>query len=479
MSTPDFVEPVAGYRVWGLDGGQRLRAWTAGTTWEPGVNRAGCHVGLMGGGPSRRHPAPNERCSCGLYALNDPRDARIGGGMTRAGGLLVKGAIAAWGDLMVHPSGFRAELACVLALVLRGRAGEEERARVQAAAEAYGVPVVDDRRLEAAALAHAAPIAWEQVPVRRPAQEPGMPPAEVRRGRGGLVEHHLWVREEGSQLVVGVGHGLAGELGRGELLAPRVGQRLQPGTELAALLAPSGPLILTAPVSGLIVEVNDGLPALAEDPAREDDAWLVRLTAAHWPREAAGLSWGRSGELAYATHLACAADPFEELRPRFRRAAQGIRSFADVRAHLQALDGRPRFEDAGAFHAEVVDPLRLRLATDPTLRAHLGRAATTLALRLHDPCTEVRLQLRPPAATIPPRAAHATGRPDVTVDASADLAADYLLGCADLVSALRRGDAVLHGRRDRAHLALSALAELVGSSRTAAHRRPRPPLPAR
>jgi len=64
----------------------------------------------------------------------------------------------------------------------------------------------------------------------------------------------------------------------------------------------------------------------------------------------------------------------------------------------------------------------------------------------------------------------------VVIELDADLAADYLLGRADLVGAIRRREASLRGERAHALVLLSVLAELVRPSQANAHRRPLQPL---
>ena len=71
-----------------------------------------------------RHAPPVADCMCGLYALTDPADRRLDFRADQA-----VGAIAAWGDLEVHRTGFRAEHACVTALALPDGAGSSSARR--------------------------------------------------------------------------------------------------------------------------------------------------------------------------------------------------------------------------------------------------------------------------------------------------------------------------------------------------------------
>ncbi len=467
MSAPDFIEPVIGYRAWRIDRQARLLAWTADTAWSPGVNRARCHAGRLGMGRRRRHSAPGQDCMCGLYALNDCDDARLASADAR-------GAIAAWGDVQVHRTGFRAERACVVALAADDAAGPVARWRLEAVARAYGVPVVAGSELEAAARLHGSPLSFDGLPAARASSPESDPLAGRREGLGRMVEHHVWVREEGEELVVGLGRALASALHDGELLGPRVRQRCKTGAEMAAVLSASGPLILPAPVSGQIVAVNEDLDERG-DGAPEGDSWLLRLAPSGWPEEARDLSWGRRGDRLYGALLASSSsgfDVFEELRPELRRAARTVKSFADVREALAAARSRPRFADAHAFDAKILGVLGPRLRQDSFLRGHLARSNATIALRLRNLGADVWFDLRPPSASVEIRTR--TGDPDVLIELDADLAADYLLGRADLAGALRRKEASLQGEREQALVLLSVLAELVRPSQAHGHRRPHP-----
>src|SRR3954471_11019442 len=144
---PDFVEAVVGYRAWHIEPDGLLRPWTfTALPWQPGANCAVCAREV-------RHEPPVADCMCGLYALTDPADRRLDFRADQA-----VGAIAAWGDLEVHRTGFRAEQACVTALALPDRAGFEQRAALARAAERYGVPLVAADRLRDEALPPGPPL---------------------------------------------------------------------------------------------------------------------------------------------------------------------------------------------------------------------------------------------------------------------------------------------------------------------------------
>jgi hypothetical protein len=145
-SVPLFGECLVGYRRWCV--GPDATLWPAGTipeagdvhrAWEPGPNVAWC--------PLHGHAAPDLACTCGLHAYAAPPEQVHG---------FVLGAIAAWGAVCLHPSGFRAEHAQVTALV-EGLGSID----ADAIAARYGVPVVPLELLEAEAQRHGAPVAFE------------------------------------------------------------------------------------------------------------------------------------------------------------------------------------------------------------------------------------------------------------------------------------------------------------------------------
>lgn len=119
-----FSECVVGYRKWIVDSLGQLRAITmTKQVWVPGVNEARCrpHDSAYFGASSgffegeEAHAAPHEDCHCGLYGWNDVA-SNTPTIVNDAGQIVVYGAIAAWGDLRVHATGFRASNACPTAL---------------------------------------------------------------------------------------------------------------------------------------------------------------------------------------------------------------------------------------------------------------------------------------------------------------------------------------------------------------------------
>jgi glycine cleavage system H lipoate-binding protein len=471
---PDLAQALAGYRGWRLDDDLVLRGHTLPEPWAPGVNEARCRFHQFGGGRRRRHLAPHPRCMCGLYALCDRADSRLLG--TDA-----IGSVAAWGDVQVHRTGFRAQFACVTALcALPELAGPKARARLEGAAKRYGVRLVtslDD--LEAEALRFGAPVDFELIePAVEPAPAARRAPG-ARPGLGREIEQHTWARETAAGTIeIGLGRGLPARLAPAdELVAPRPGQTVEKGAELGAAVARGGALVLTAPVSGTVTEVNEALAAAPAQAGDEDAAWLVRVRPSAWPAEAQDLVWGRGGTLVYGAFLAQEAegvDVLADLRPELRRARPPVRTYADVLANLLAMRRAAPFADAHAFEAHAVEPVRRRLAADDALARHLARVGAVVELELSEPEALVVLDLRGERAAIRTGGAPAAEtEARVRVTLPAPLAADCLAGRDDLLSTVRRKEATLDGERATLTLAASALSELLAPSRAWGHRRPR------
>lgn len=145
--TAQLAAPAIGYRAFRWDGTGPLRSTGIDASWpitrEP--QRAKCLAAGMGA-----HDAPQEDCTCGIYAHSTPDSVPAG----------VGGVVMGYGNLIVHPDGWRAETAELVALVVRPGANrarlyaaeEPTREGVQMIAEQYGVRALD-RWEDAAALA--------------------------------------------------------------------------------------------------------------------------------------------------------------------------------------------------------------------------------------------------------------------------------------------------------------------------------------
>src|SRR3954451_15013960 len=449
---PDFVEAVVGYRAWHIEADGLLRPWTfTALPWQPGANRAVCARDV-------RHMPPVADCMCGLYALTDPADRRLDFRADQA-----VGAIAAWGDLEVHRTGFRAEQACVTALALPDRAGFEQRAALARAAERYGVPLVAADRLSDEALRHGAPLSddlWTPSPTwpasrrdrdraagaaARSPRVPSVDPAAFgTAARGIALDAHLWVATALGAVVVGLTRALAADLGgEPQLTLPTPGASLEAGDLVATVRVGAGTFGVWAPVGGAVLAVN---PRLAEDPgllARDPEGagWLLRLAPRDWPREAGAVTWGAAGDRHYAALLerdAGPGDAFADVRLERLRALPPVRNAADVLAHLRAERDAPRFADAEAVHVELGGRIRDALAGDPALRAHLGRLDMVVRFTVCDPDATVLLDLRGGQAQLAAR--EPEGGADLELSCAAEDAYRWFVGTLDAASALRCGD---------------------------------------
>jgi glycine cleavage system H protein len=442
---PDYVEAVVGYRAWHVGDDGLLRPWTfTALPWAPGINRAVC-------ARDARHVPPVADCMCGLYALSDVADRRLDFRADQA-----VGAVAAWGDLEVHRTGFRAEQACIVALALPDRAGVDQRDRLERAAARYGVPLVPAAGLSAEALRHGAPLpddlwapAWP-APRRAPAGPGRLPAVDPQEfggaARGIALDAHLWVETALGSIVVGLTRALADGLGKGvRLTLPEPGAALEAGDRAATVSAGGSAVGVWAPVGGSVLAVNPRLAAdpglLARDP--EGAGWLLRLAPRDWARDAPAVTWGAAADRHYAACLARGAargDAFADVRLERLHALPPVRSAADVLAFLRAERDAPRFADAGAVAGELAARLRAALAADPRLRAHLGRLGMVVRFALHDPDAGLVLDLRAGDARVDVDAGPDAPPADLELRCAADDAYRWFTGTLDAAGALRCGD---------------------------------------
>lgn len=441
-AAPDFFQAVVGYRAWHVDDDGWLRPWTfTARAWQPGVNVAVC-------ARDHRHVAPVATCMCGLYALTNPADRRLNFRADQA-----VGAVAAWGEMEVHRSGFRAQQACVVALALPDRLGDGARARLERAAERYGVPLVPAAMLSLEARRHGAPLPaglWGPSPFeaggvgRRPAT-PGLDGARDGGGpaRGIALDAHLWLETALGAVVVGATEALAARVGGdASVTLPVPGTRLEAGDRAATISAPDGTFAVWAPVGGTVLAVNE---RLSGDPgllarAPEGAGWLLRLAPRDWDADAGEVAWGAEASRVYAACLAREedgrGDAFADVRLERVLALPAVRSAADVAAALRAERRASRFSDAGDVGVELGGRLRDALAVDPGLRARLGRLGLVVRFAVSEPDAELVLDLRGGAAVVSGGAPGA----DLTLRCRAEEAYRWFTGALDASAALRCGE---------------------------------------
>ena len=148
MTAPDLVARVVAFRSWRLAGDQLVSPFIP-CRWDGRVMHATCYDAnrtLMRGvgwldGP---HASPHEACQCGIYAYHSPGPRSWFGEA-----YWCEGVVSAWGRLVVHADGFRAEHARVEALAVPEGLERFGAEHVHHAAAELGVPVVAHEDLEA------------------------------------------------------------------------------------------------------------------------------------------------------------------------------------------------------------------------------------------------------------------------------------------------------------------------------------------
>lgn len=467
---PDLIQAVLGFRTWAVDEDGWLLPFSLGAIagpWRPGANRAVCHYAKWRGEGEREvHDAPHPRCMCGLYALADPRDARL----PRRDPQQILGAVAAWGDLEVHRSGFRAEWAAVVALAPPIGLASAQRRRHERAAGRYEVELVPPALLQATGLRYAAPVPDGLLPGAEPPPRPAgggrarrRPSRSAHRpapaGRGVRVEDHVWV--DAATLRTGITKAFAAHLGAGpvDLALPVAGTLHRTSDALARLTAGAGePLVAWSPLTATVATVN---PALDDDPGLvlrdpEGDGWIATLVPHAWGRDAAGLEWGAGVAAAYREVLA-RPDPWADVRSTAVRA----RSAADVLAELRRRRAAPAFADADAVRAEVVEPLRAALAADAERARRLARLGARVTFALSDPTVAFAVDARRDPAVVAPAPGPGEGAGgELVLRMSAETAARLLAGRLDVARALRSGDVVSNAPRGRTLSDVSVLTSL-------------------
>jgi hypothetical protein len=158
VSAPDLAAPVVAFRSWRLAGALLVSPFIP-CRWEGRVMHATCYDANRGlqrgvGWLDAPHESPHADCQCGIYAYHTPGPRSWFGEA-----YWCEGVVSAWGRLVVHGDGFRAQHARVEALAVPDglpRFGPEQ---IHAAAAALGVPVVAQDELEdwAAALGGGVP----------------------------------------------------------------------------------------------------------------------------------------------------------------------------------------------------------------------------------------------------------------------------------------------------------------------------------
>lgn len=356
---PDLSEAVLGYRIWQLGIKGTLGAIVAGSIWKPGPNKAVCCPSFA---PSSRpvHRSPNPGCICGFNAYASlVRELRPYGGT-------VLGAIAAWGEVDVYQTGFRAEYAQVVALALpatRRHVPASHRERLALAAQRYSVALVPRERLEVEASQHASPIPPSLLPSarRQPTPKVALAPASKQRGpqsgrssaptgapriatwddargRAIWVRRHVAVRCRKDAVELGPAPGAAALLGPDpRVWSLAVGARVEAGDVVATIEAayPGRRIHVLSPIGGTVKALNASFAVGLLDGDRSVSAapWLVDLRPdASAPLEDSPLLWGRPGVELYRQGVIRQSDAsvFAELAAPLGYAPGALRSLAQT-----------------------------------------------------------------------------------------------------------------------------------------------------
>lgn len=440
-AAPDLTEPLVGYRAWRVGDDGSLVPWSAvaAGAWVPGVNTARCLVTRN----VSSHVAPMRRCSCGLYALANPRDRRL-----HADGQAV-GAIVAWGDIELHATGFRAEKATIVALGLPTRCSPAHRDRLRRASERYGVPLVAMSALPAAAGEYGRALRWEDVaaPARGHSASTTPPGLDDVGAVGVAPNHHVQLEVVPTGVRVTLTTALADEVPGRVFVVPEPGTEIRCDDVLAQAESDGGALSIPTPLSGRVVAVADG-----RDPRRR----MVELVPTRWLDEARAVSWAPDALRAYAAQIAHARtlrDPFLERRTTWLRAHSTVRSPGQVLEALRAAREAPRFASESEVYEQIADRLRVALE-DRSVVGRVIRMPIRILWRLHDPEAEVAVDL---TGGRPVVRCGASGEADLVVFLSAETADRYFAGRVDLVAALRRREIQCAGPVSNLLLAESVL----------------------
>jgi len=348
----DYAEPVLGFRLWALGDDGGLSGVAHDALWERGENVAECRAT-----PSHAS-VPHKNCRCGFNALHalPPQAWRYGPGY-------VAGAIAAWGDIEWHRTGFRAERACAIALCFDAGDRGATRSLVERAAARYGVAAVPRADL----LEHASRFARSLAPARLPIVRPSAPTAAVQRdprsvartgARGYWVGRHVVVEHSRPELSVGVTPELSRLMTRdSRLIAVAEGTELSRGDAVAVIHTDRGSYSVVAPHSGRVIGLNAEVltdPRLAAADLSEG-GWIARLGSRDLRGEDSPLIWGRRGREAHESFVArvgtaaafdeirlerhiacsrasCAEDALSLMRERLRRQAESAKARLEAAA---------------------------------------------------------------------------------------------------------------------------------------------------
>lgn len=394
-SAPDGFELLLGYRVFGVDTQGVLSSPLMNTKWERDVNRARCTLSS--------HDAPYPGCGCGFNAFHLPAagEGSLFNHYTLAG-------IAAWGEIDVYATGFRAEFARVVTVGFHSSTSAGRLEHMRRAAARYGVPLVPFSRLSAASSEFATPVGPELMPPGVPVPKPKRPPAPPpppppepatfvgesladAEGAAVWIGRHVATHTKDGRMRVGPTPALAALLAgaRTRSLRGEDGEVAE-GDALWVLDVGGVEVALPSPAAGRVLAINyEGLAdpeALLNGPRR--DGWIAEIELDPAPLDLSPLTWGRAGAEQYRQFVLATAEDALVLGDIERAGDAG--GLDDVRMRRSDFDARwrrwrshlpesPSF-DRGRRSVEAVGDLRRLLETiggiDPADLMGTGAADT-------------------------------------------------------------------------------------------------------
>jgi glycine cleavage system H lipoate-binding protein len=460
---PDAAEPLIGYRAWQIDGGRLMPAGQpqAGA-WERGIVTARC-LAL----PRARaaHRAPGAKCTCGLYALASPRSHQL-----RYAGLPI-GAIAAWGEIELHRTGFRAEHARVIALALPRRNPPGLRAQIQEAAAYYEVPAVPESLLESEACRHGRPVSAALLSPRarpRRANRAPVAPRPAAQAAAAYVwpERHVFAQYDGSHVVAGPTPALwAQHQPAWPILVAPPGRYVVRGATIACLSAPNGIFTIASPLAGQVMQINPTVLSLSQpetQPLAVRAGWVVRIRPISWTEDLKHLGAAPNGDQRERAVLDLRQDGVDVFAPLREPDNTPLERAQPEWTNLPCppADQARRFADTHNAETTLGSFLRRQLDANTKLGALARQLGVVLSLRLRDPAAQLTLDLREQPRT--PEVVHQGSdgpQPDVALDIAAADAHRFCLNRLDLAAAVRSGQVTVEGSKG---MALSAMSVLGG-----------------
>lgn len=118
VEMPDRITPIIGWRCWLIPSPpsplaeQGLYSANRQTIWKPGTEmRAECMNFQLRDALGSPHVSPCDLCTCGFYAVTDPKNVPWNIGDMPGLGDVVVGRVALWGKVCIGERGYRAEFA--------------------------------------------------------------------------------------------------------------------------------------------------------------------------------------------------------------------------------------------------------------------------------------------------------------------------------------------------------------------------------